>query len=98
MAQRGRPKKNAPTINIVKKSNGLTVTKEQIKKLREIEEQLTDIRRMLSHFDDHESIAKMAFCAGQAFYLVNNAEDAMCEVLEEITDEPKYEFNELGQV
>jgi hypothetical protein len=98
MAQRGRPRKNAPTINIVKKSNGHTVTKEQMRRLRQIEEQLTDIRRKLSNFDDHETIASMAFYAGQAFHLVDNAEDAMCEVLEEITDEPKYTFNELGQV
>ena len=92
MAQRGRPRKNAPTINIVKKSNGHTVTKEQMRRLRQIEEQLTDIRRKLSDFDDHETIAKMAFCAGQVFYLANNAEDAMCEVLEEITDEIKFDF------
>jgi hypothetical protein len=69
-----------------------------MRRLRQIEEQLTDIRRKLSDFDEYESIAKMAFCAGQVFYLANNAEDAMCEVLEEITDEPKYTFNELGQV
>lgn len=90
----GRPKKKAvPTITITKKSSGdYTVTKEQIKRLREIEEHLSDIRRKLSDFDEYGTIAKMAFCAGEVFYLANNAEDAMCEVLEEITDEPKFEF------
>jgi hypothetical protein len=92
MAKVGRPKKNVPTINIVKKNSGYNVTKNQIEELRKIEQQLTDIRRMLSDFDDYESVAKMAFCAGQVYYLVNNAEDAMCEVLEEITDELKFEF------
>ena len=94
MAQRGRPKKKAvPTITITKKSSGdYAVTKEQIKKLREIEEHLSDIRRKLSDFDEYDTIAKMAFYAGEVFYLANNAEDVMCEVLEEITDEPKFEF------
>jgi hypothetical protein len=92
MAQRGRPKKNVPTITITKKSSDYSVTKKQMERLRDIEEQLTDIRRLLSDFDDHENVAKMAFCAGQVFYLANSAEDAMCDVIEEITDEVKFEL------
>lgn len=94
MAQRGRPKKNVSTTDtvVVRKTNDRVLTKEQIKTLRKIEENLTEIRRNLFNFDDCDTVAKMAFCAGQAFNLVNTTEDMMCDVLEEITDEVKFEF------
>lgn len=98
MAQRGRPKKKTvPTITITKKSSGYSVTKEQIAKLREIEEYIGDVRRALAHFDEYESLAKMAFYAGESHSLINKVEDMIGDVLEDITDESKIpEWNELG--
>lgn len=89
MAKRGRPKKNVPTITLTKKTGDYIVTKEQMAKLREVEEFLGDVRRALAHFDEYESIAKMAFYAGESYYIVNRAEDLIADVLEDITDEVK---------
>lgn len=93
MAKRGRPAKKAvPTITITKKPTGWNVTKEQMAKLREVEEYIGDLRRALSHFDEYETIAKMAFYAGESHSLVNRVEDMISDVLEDITDEVKFEF------
>lgn len=90
MAKKGRPAKKAvPTITLTKKSSDYVVTKEQMAKLRDIEECLGDLRRALAHFDDYETLAKMAFYAGESHSLVNRVEDMMSNVLEDITDEVK---------
>jgi len=89
MAKRGRPKKNVPTITLTKKTGDYIVTKEQMAKLREVEEFLGDIRRALSHFDEYETIGKMAFYAGDSYSLANRTEDLLTDVLEDITDEVK---------
>lgn len=95
MAQRGRPRKEKPTIVIKRQGHGLT--KDQVKALRKIEENLGDIRRMLFGFDELETITKMAFCAGQLFDLVNKTEDDTVDVLEDILGyDEKYSWNELG--
>jgi hypothetical protein len=97
MAQRGRPKKNVPTITITKKSSDYSVTKKQMERLRDIESNVSEIRRRLFHFDEYDTISKMAFSAGDVFNLANSAEDAMCDVLEAITDEGnKFDLDELG--
>ena len=89
MAKRGRPKKNVPTITLTKKTGDYIVTKEQMAKLREVEEFLGDIRRALAHFDEYETIGKMAFYAGESHSLANRTEDLLTDILEDITDEVK---------
>jgi hypothetical protein len=97
MAQRGRPKKNVPTITITKKSSDYSVTKKQMERLRDIESNVSEIRRRLFHFDEYDTISKMAFSAGDVFNLANSTEDALCDILEEITDEDyKFDLDELG--
>ena len=86
----GRPKK---TETPVKKEKPV-LTKDQADQLRQILENLTDIRRTVSQLEDSEdlSLPKAMFTLGKVFKIADQSEDSLSDLLEKL-EERTYTIN-----
>ena len=80
-----RPKK-VVAAKVAPKELTYTLTKEQFEVLRTAASLISEARRELSGFDA-ENLAHAGFIAGQAFVVLNKAEDLVDELVSDFTSD-----------
>ena len=79
-----RPKKAVPKMVAAPKEEKIVITKEQIERLRNALEMVTEARRVVDQIEEVETLVAAGFKAGKVYSLADKAEDMLNDVTNEL--------------